>query len=1096
MIKRLLIISLLVTLINDNASGQESRISINLEGKSYKEVFDILEKESNYHFFYSDNFIPVNVSSDLDIKDATIEQILDKLFESTDFGYKIMENNMIVITLKKNLEQFMIVGSVTNQYGKPVIGATVQVKGSSIGTYTDDSGIFKFDNISNNSVLILSFIGMTTQEVPLNGKIRINVVLEEEAVGLNEVVVIGYGSQRKKDVTGSIVSVTGEKLMETATFSPAQALQGKASGVVVQQTNAKPGEDPRVMIRGNRSLSATNEPLYVVDGIPLVSGYSEIPQSNIASIDILKDASATAIYGSRGANGVILITTKKGMSGKPVIEYNAYYGTQKPRKLVELFDAAEWVDLIREAYRTTGAYPALPTWEKDQIMMPVAQETDPYGIAYKIQNAYDPDGSWHPERLETVDWMGEVMRTGQVMNHELSVRGGTESFRSFVSASYFYQGGLVKGQDYERYSARVNFDWNLTRKVILGGFTSFSFVNRNDGANLFSMTQSISPLANKRNAEGELIGRPGNDTQLWNPILNITEYINQYRRERFLGSYYLEITLPLNFKFRSNFGLDFGPSFDQAFYGSMSSDRQGGFPRASNSGDDNLMFTWENLLYWNKTIKDHVFGLTLLQSIQQERSESYEINVQNLAFSTQLWYNVGSAQTISGVSSRFTKWQMASFMGRLNYTLKDRYLLTVSARYDGSSRLAPGHKWVLFPSAALAWRITEENFMQNISVLNNLKLRVGYGMTGNSAIEPYKTAGNLSYSRYNYGASNVMSFYQNEMPNPALSWEKTKQWNAGIDFGFLKSRINGTIDFYIQNTFDLLMSRQLPNVSGFSSVVYNIGKTRNKGIEVTLNTVNIKNSDFEWVSDLTFSRNKEEIVELYGGKNDDTGNGWFIGQPLSVYYDYRSLGIWQLDEEEEALKYGASSKPGTIKVYDKVPDYKITADDREIIGTPRPKFVAGFSNRLKYKNIDMNFFLNSSYGNMLSYSRDFRYTGRYNSIKTNYWRVTEYDGTGKPIVSNGSNEAPRPNNGVEAIPYVSSLSYFDASFIRLSNAAIGYTIHISNIRHKPENSLRLYISVQNAFCITKYPGTDPESGSSFNVPNPRTFLIGVNLNLQ
>lgn len=984
-----------------------------------------------------------------------------------------------------------VTGTVTDVNGAPLIGVSVAVSGTTTGTITDLSGAYSIPGVAPNSTLVFSFVGMTTQEVPLNGRIKVDVVLKEEAIGLDEVVVIGYGTARKKDVTGSVASVSNEKLVESASYSPVLALQGKASGVVIQQTNAKPGSDPRVMIRGNRSLSATNEPLYVVDGIPLTQGYSEIPQSNISSIDILKDASATAIYGSRGANGVILITTKKGQSGRPVIEYNAYYGIQKPRKLVELFDAAEWVELIREAYRTTGAYPAVPTYEMDQIMMPVAQETDPYGISYKIQNAYDPDGSWHPERLETVDWMGEVLQTGQIMNHEFSVRGGTENLKTYASVTYFNQEGLVKGQDYSRYSVRVNFDWNITKIFTLGGQTAYTHTDRNDGANLFSACQSISPLANIRNADGELIGRPGNDTQLWNPVWNISEYISKYRKERFLGSYYLEIKLPFDFRFRSNLGIDIGPSYNQAFYGSMSSDRQGGLPRTTNGHSTNTMFTWENLLYWNKTINSHAFGLTLLQSIQQDKSEDLSVSVQDLAYATQLWYNVGSAPTITGVSSSYTKWQMASFMGRLNYTLKDRYLMTVSARYDGSSRLAPGHKWVLFPSAALAWRITEEDFMDNIQVMNNLKLRLGYGLTGNSAIQPYKTAGNLEYSRYNYGNSNVMAFYQNEMPNPDLSWEKTKQWNAGIDFGFFKSRINGVVDIYLQNTFDLLMSRQLPNVSGFSSVVYNIGKTRNKGIEITLNTINVKKTNFEWTSDLTFASNKEEIVELYGGKNDDTGNGWFIGYPLSVYYDYKYLGIWQLGEETESAVY--NGYPGSIKVWDKDDNDKITSDDRTIIGSTRPKFVASLANYIRYKDFDLNFFLNSSYGNMLSYSRDLRYTGRYSGIKTNYWKVTEYDGEGNPIASNESNEAPRPNNGIEAIPYVSSMSYFDASFIRLSNASLGYNVPKSITDRINISGLRVYLTVQNVFVISNYPGTDPESGSSYNVPNPRTTMLGVNL---
>ncbi|HEY5471248.1 MAG TPA: SusC/RagA family TonB-linked outer membrane protein, partial [Bacteroidales bacterium] len=475
------------------------------------------------------------------------------------------------------------------------------------------------------------------------------------------------------------------------------------------------------------------------------------------------------------------------------------------------------------------------------------------------------------------------------------------------------------------------------------------------------------------------------------------------------------------------------------------------------------------------------------------KSEDYNISVQDLPYATQLWYNVGSAPTISGVSSNYTKWQIASFMGRVNYSYKDRYLVTASARYDGSSRLAVEHKWVLFPSAALAWRVTEEEFMKGIGVLNNLKLRAGFGLTGNSAISPYTTGGNLDYSRYNYGSTNVMAFYQSAMPNPDLSWEKTTQWNAGIDFGILKSRVSGVIDVYLQNTNDLLMSRQLPNVSGFSSVTYNIGKTRNKGIEITLNTVNIRNANFDWNSDFTFSRNIEEIVELYGGKNDDTGNSWFIGQPLSVYYDYKFLGIWQLDEAAEAAKFGVSSKPGTIKVLDVDGNYSITATDRQIIGTPRPKFVASLSNHLRYKNIDLNFFFNSSYGNLLSYSRDLRWTGRYNSIKANYWRVTEYDALGVAIASNGSNDAPRPNNGVEAIPYVSSMGYYNASFIRLSNATLGYNLPENLISRASISKLRVYLTMQNIFVITKYPGTDPESGSSMNVPNPRTTMFGINM---
>ena len=989
-------------------------------------------------------------------------------------------------------------GTIVDETNQPLPGASVVVKGTTTGTISDADGKFMLDVPADAKVLVFSFVGMVSQEVVIGTKLTFSILLRQEAIGLNEVVAIGYGTVRKKDLTGSVSSVGGAQLQERAVFSAAQALQGKAAGVVVQQTNAKPGSDASVIIRGNRSLKATNNPLYVVDGIPLVVGLSEISQSDIETIDILKDASATAIYGSRGANGVVLITTKKGKEGKAVVDYNGYYGIQQPANMVELFDGPEWVEFMREAYRTNGRYSVgAPTYDQDKIMMPVGQDTDPYGIGYKIQNAYDESGVWHPELIKSTDWLGAVMRNGQVTNHEISIRGGTEKLKMLASATYYNELGMMKTQDYRRYSVRVNFDWKLTDKVTIGGQTQFSHFIRHDGPNVFDGVKSVSPLANIRNVEtGEIFNRPGNDPQLWNPVLNLDNADVQYKKDRFLGSYYLEIQLPFDVRFRSNFGLDFGPYFDQRFYGARSSDRQGGNPRAENGGDTRMMYTWENLLYWNKDIAEHTFGFTFLQSIQEEKYETWRVSVMDLPYETQKWFNVGSAPTISSVSSSFQKWQLASFMGRFNYSFKDRYLVTASARYDGSSRLAPGNKWVLFPSAALAWRLSEEEFMKGFGALDNLKLRVGYGITGNTAIDPYKTAGNLAYARYNFGSVNSMAFYQNEMPNPDLSWEKTTQWNAGIDFGFLKSRINGVIDVYLQNTGDLLMDRQLPQVSGFNSVVYNIGKTSNKGIEITLNAEPVHKTDFTWNTTAIFSRNKEEIVELYGGKKDDVGNSWFIGQPTSVYYDYKFLGIWQLDEAADAAKYGSESKPGTIKVQDTVgEDYKITAADRVIIGSPRPKFTASLSNNFTYRNFDLNFFLNASYGNMLQFDRNMSFNGRYNSIKVDYWRVTEYDSSGAAIASNESNEAPRPNNGVENPSYRSSMNYFDASFLRLSNVTLGYNIPKSVLNKVKISKFRVYGTVQNAFCITSFPGTDPESGENFNTPMPRTVLFGINMSL-
>jgi len=989
-----------------------------------------------------------------------------------------------------------VTGTVTSKTdGQAIPGVNVVLKGTTVGVITNIDGAFTLEVPNVNAVLVFSFVGFIQQEVKVDGKTQFNVILEEENLNVEQVVVVGYGSVKKKDLTGSVSSVSNAKLMEKASFSAAQALQGKAAGVVIQQKDSKPGSDATVMIRGNRSLKATNDPLYVVDGMPLVVGLSEISQSDIETIDILKDASATAIYGARGANGVVLITTKKGKEGKAVVDYNSYYGVQSPSKMVELFNGPEWIEFMREAYRKAGKLPVIPTFDTDKLMIPVGQENDPAGIAFKIQSAYDPDGSWHGDRLPTTDWIGEALQTGTITNHEVSIRGGTEKLKIMASATYFDQKGLIKTQDYSRYSARVNFDWNLSERVTIGGQTQFSHFDRSDGPNVFNDVIRLSPLANIYDANGVMVSRPGNDPQIWNPLLNIDNAKVKYRKDRFMGSYYAEVKLPFDLKFRTNFGLDVGPYYDQRFYGSRSGDRQGGNARAENGGDTRTMFTWENLLFWNKVIKKHTFGVTMLQSIQQEKKESYRINVLNLPYESQLWYNVGSSPTISSVSSDYAKWQLASFMGRINYSFNDRYLLTASIRNDGSSRLAEGHQWVLFPAAAFAWRASEESFLKGFETLSNLKFRVGYGVTANSAIDPYKTGGSLDYARYNYGSNNVMAFYQSEMPNPNLGWETTKSWNAGVDFGFFNGRINGIVDVYLQNTSDLLMDRQLPQLSGFNSVVYNIGKTRNKGIEITINTQNIKKKDFNWSTDVIFARNKEEIVELYGGTKDDVGSGWFIGQPINVYYDYKSLGIWQLGEEAEMAKFGSTFKPGDIKIQDTNDDKKITEADRVIIGTPRPTFTANIANYFTFKNFDFNFSLNGSYGNMLKFDRGLSFNGRYNSIKVDYWRATAYDASGNPTASNGSNEAPRPNNGIENPAYRSSLDYFKASYIRLSDVTLGYTLPKNLIRKVGITRFRMYVTVQNGFCITDFPGTDPESGQDFNVPTPRTFMVGINMSL-
>jgi TonB-linked SusC/RagA family outer membrane protein len=995
--------------------------------------------------------------------------------------------------------QQKVSGTVVDANNDPIMGANIVESGTSNGTISDLNGVFNLTVSSLDASLNVLFIGYQSVVFPLNGKKEVLIVLKEDLQRLDEVVVVGYGTVKKRDLTGSVASVKGEKLHETASFSTIQALQGQVAGISVMRTNATPGGSTSIRIRGNRSLKATNDPLYVVDGIPIVVGLDELSGSDIESIDILKDASATAIYGSRGANGVVLITTKKGKSGQTQVDYNGYYGLQQASRKVDVMNGGEWVELVREANRATTKttpYPLVPTLEWDNKIGYFA--ADP-SIIGKIKMGYDEQGLWHPERVPYTDWLAEALQIAPIQNHEINVRGGTDKIKLSASATYFSQDGIVKGQDYDRYSARVNFDWEVSNFVTIGAQTSFSHFNRNAGPNIYHDSRGVYPLADIYDENGKYVtSRPGNDPQLWNYFLDIDNRQRKQEKDRFFGSYYMEVKLPFDIRYRSNVGIDIGPYYDNEFYGALSADRSGSPARSINRKDNRRMYTWENLLMYNKTFNQiHTLGLTFLQSIQEETQETSSINVKDLPYESQLWHNVGSAETIESVASNYIRWRLASYMGRVNYSLMDKYLLTASVRYDGSSRLARDHKWVLFPSAALAWRIKEESFLQDVDVLSNLKLRLGYGMTGNTAIDPYKTQGSLSYGRYSYDTQGVLSFYQNEMPNPYLTWERTSQWNTGLDFGFLNGRIGGALELYYQETNDLLMDRQLPIVSGFSGVTSNIGKIKNKGIELTINTVNVEQRDFKWTTDIMLSTNKEEISELYNGKEDDEGNGWFIGKPVNVFYDYKANGIWQLEDTEELAKWNGVFKPGDIKVVDKNGDYKITSEDRFILGQVEPKLNINLSNYFNYKNLDLNFSLYGAFGQMRKFERNWSLNGRYNCAKVDFWRIVGEDANGNPI-SNHSNEAPRPNRDFENPNYIDAMYYANSSFLRIQQITLGYTLPLSLIKKAGISKLRIYGTVQNAYIFTSFPGVDPELGNKddnkgFNEPVPRTFLLGLNL---
>lgn len=598
--------------------------------------------------------------------------------------------------------------------------------------------------------------------------------------------------------------------------------------------------------------------------------------------------------------------------------------------------------------------------------------------------------------------------------------------------------------------------------------------------------------------DGNLLEKvSGTDDQWRNPLLRLAEgaVSNPLKINRFIGSYYADITLPLKgLRFRTNLGIDYETRQDYNF---QSAEARGNTMNYARNGTENRsMFTWENLLFYDRTFEDHTIGVTLLQSINEYLREYNKIPVQGIPADELLYNDVGSASNPEKTESGKTQWKLASFMARLNYSFKGKYLATVSARYDGSSRLAEGHQWVAFPAAALAWRINEESFMQNATFLSNLKLRMGYGVVASSEVDPYETKGTLTQKPYNYGSESIFGYAPDKMPNTTLTWETTGQWNAGFDFGFFGNRLNGTIDLYLQNTKDLLLDRQLPIVSGFNQIKSNVGKTRNKGVELTLNSLNVNNKNFTWSTDFMMYANKEEIVELYNGKEDDPGSAWFIGEAINVFYDYKKVGIWQDTPEDRAEmekfnKNGSNFSPGTIRLWDNG-DYKITSDDRVIQGQQRPKFILSLNNTFRYKDFDFSFFFEGNFGAMVKNNISYlNQAHRNGNVKVDYWTPT-----------NPTNAFPRPIEGVDYLPYYETLHYEKSDFIKLRNVTLGYTIPSQITKKWDISRCRIYVQAQNSWMWTNFSGVDPENTLNQSVdgtyagytrPTPSTWLVGLNI---
>lgn len=1005
------------------------------------------------------------------------KQLLSKVLFSIVF---------VLMGIQMLAQDRMVTGRVTaSDDGSGIPGVSIAVKGTSKGTSSDADGNYKI-SISGNAVLSFSSIGFISQDVTVGNKSQVNVVLATDTKALTEVVVVGYGTQKKSQMTGAISSVGAKEIQELPITNARQALQGRAAGVDVVQPGSKPGAGPQIRIRGRRSFNASNDPLYVVDGIPLSSGIDDINPNDIVSMEVLKDASATAIYGARGANGVVLISTKRGKAGATVVSVDSYYGVNQELGKIGVMNGEQFAEYKRESRRAVGQYPLGAGTPADD-----AKIFEPRELASIASG-------------RSTDYVDGLLRPGAIQSHQVGVSGGSEKTTFNISANFFQDIGVVKMQDFSRYTFRVNLDHQINKKVKIGLSTLIvNSVRNGENLNILGGAMQENPLGEPYDADGNLVFLPTNDGLRTNPLSELVPGVNvdENKRYRTFNSIYGEWDIAQGLKYRVNFGPDLTVGRAGRFIGAFTNANRGG--NASGSINEQFLFNWtlENIVTYNKKFKDvHNLNLTGLQSIQRDRDERTTISVNGIPAESAAYHRLGDANTITGANTDLIEWTLLSYMGRINYDYKEKYLVTATVRMDGSSRFGSNTKFGVFPSFALGWNMHEEPFIKNISAIDQMKLRASWGAIGNQAITPYQTQALLGRTAYAWDNTAAFGYRPNTIGNPDLRWETSTTSNAGLDFSFFRGKISGSAEYYVTNTTNLLAPQPLPTSIGFGGFTTNVGETQNTGIELTLSTVNVDRGDFQWTSDLIFNRNRESIVSLANGKVDDIGAGRFIGQPLSVFFDYKKIGIWQANEADAAKAFG--DKVGQIKVEDFNGDGKINASDRQILGSAVPAFTAGLTNRFSYKGFDLSFFVFARVGQLIRsrfHDQVNQLAGRYNNLNLNYWTP-----------NNPTNEFPQPVVTQEFPKYNTSLTYFEGSFFKIRNINIGYNLPDNVAKKLKMQSVRVFASIQQPLILAeyrqKYKGIDPETfvdgeqgvgGGEVNTNvSPATSVTTFGLNLK
>lgn len=1095
--------------------SQTNALSLSLKNTTVEQALDQIEQETGYSFLFTDNIIDVNRVVNLKINKGDINNVLSQIFDNTNVTYKIVDKQIILS--KKEFapapqQDRKVTGVVMDTNGEPIIGANISVKGTTLGTITDLDGNFTLE-IPANAKLEVSYIGYISKEVVAGNSTQLVIKLQEDTQKLDEVVVIGYGVQKKSDLTGAVANVKAEKLMERPATTVEQALAGRVAGVNISTNSGRPGGRTSIQVRGYSSINATSNPLYVVDGIVWEGGgLDAINPNDIQSIDVLKDASSTAIYGTRGSNGVIIITTKKGTKGqKTRINYDANVSISQMARKIDVLNSEQFMQVWDTGYKNAEKYD--PTgWANGKYKTYSPEYVREH---YKVGNTYGNhelfDASGKP--LYDTDWQDEATRVSVSQNHNLAITGGTEKTAYGAFLNYTDDQGILKSSYKKRFSGRITLDSEITSWLKMGTMLSYSdirerFQDKEQGSGNIPRTMiETTPIIPVKWADGSY-ARPANfagmeDADSPTALADGLQWLN--KSAVFNGNVYANITFMKGLEFKTTLGAAntdfheyiFSPSWVGLWSGF-------GKAKAQVNSDRKRFWQWENHLTYNTVInKDHAINAMVGAEYQKYHELHMEEVGQDMSDDFFGWNNLEQAKSQS-IKSSATGWQMESYFARANYSLYDRYLVTVTGRVDGSSKFGKNNKYAFFPSAALGWRVFQESFMEGThDWLSNLKLRLSYGLTGNSDIGEYRSLAMLGSTTYLFDGTRAPGIIIGELANPDLKWEKTTQWDFGFDFGVLDNRISMEVDFFLKKTKDLLYEAPVPATSGKRVMMSNIGSMENKGVELTLNTVNIKSSDFQWTSSFNISYLKNEITQLGVNNEDKLVDPDFmgknvvlrVGEPVGSFWGYKLLGTWGTSEVDEAAKYG--KKPGDLKHQDLNKDGQINDADKQIIGRGTPDFYGTFGNYLQYKNFDFSLELQYSVGadvlNNTNHSSEDR-TSIANSKCTvlNAWTENNQD---TPIAQTRLASA-----GYTTL--IDSHKVENGSFLRGKNISVGYNLPSQLISKIGFSKLRVSFSAQNFFLISSYTGYDPEvstwdEGFSQNIqffdyPKARSYTFGLN----